>query len=135
MTTSEIVPLKLARGLAATARTVPSQFVAGPKASERFWEFFTANIGNKNMRRACYKAACRFSERCESRGLRDLGLVKPIRVAAYFEELLQGKCSAPRVKTIPWRGRCGVYNTGLSRCPIGAPRPRRSTIEIVLETW
>ena len=56
-------------------------------AAERFFEFFTANIRNKNTRRAYYKAACRFSEWCEGRGLRDLADVKPLHVAAYIEML------------------------------------------------
>jgi len=37
----------------------------------------TANIRNKNTRRAYYKVACRFSDWCESRGLDDLARVKP----------------------------------------------------------
>jgi len=71
-------------------------FLAGPEASERFWEFFTANIRNRNTRRAYYKAACRFSQWCEGRGL-DLARVKPTHVAAYIEGLLQA-LSKPSVK-------------------------------------
>ena len=81
-----IIPFAGPRELATIAARLPALFVAGPKASERFWEFFTANIRNKNTRRAYYKAACRFSQWCESRGLHDLGIVKPIHVAAYIEE-------------------------------------------------
>ena len=40
----------------------PALFLSEPKASERFWEFFTANIRNRNTRRAYHKAACRFSD-------------------------------------------------------------------------
>jgi len=36
--------------------------VPNAKAAERFFEFFTARIGNKNTRRAYYKAVCRFWE-------------------------------------------------------------------------
>jgi hypothetical protein len=43
--------------------------------------FFTSNIRNKNTRRNYYKAACRFAERCEGRGVRDLADVKPMHVA------------------------------------------------------
>ncbi|MFZ3276101.1 MAG: phage integrase N-terminal SAM-like domain-containing protein, partial [Candidatus Sulfotelmatobacter sp.] len=60
------------------------------------WEFFTANIRNRNTRRAYYKAACRFSQWCEGRGF-DLARVKPIHVAAYIEELLRA-LSKPSVK-------------------------------------
>ena len=55
--------------------------------SEQFYGFFTVNIRNKNTRRAYYKAACRFSEWCEDRGLRELAEVKPPHVAAYVEML------------------------------------------------
>src|SRR5271163_542204 len=68
-----------------------------PEAAERFWGFFTANIRNRNTRRAYYKAACRFAEWCEGRGLRDLAGVKPLHIAAYVEELL-GELAKPSVK-------------------------------------
>jgi site-specific recombinase XerD len=55
--------------------------------AERFFGFFTANIPNKNTRRAYYKAACRFSDWCEVKGLLDLAHVKPLHVAAYIEML------------------------------------------------
>jgi site-specific recombinase XerD len=58
---------------------------------------FTANIRNKNTRRAYYKAACRFSDWCAGRGLSGLAHVKPLHVAAYIEEL-QGELSTPSVK-------------------------------------
>jgi site-specific recombinase XerD len=72
-------------------------FLPEPKASERFWEFFTANIRNRNTRRAYYNAACRFSEWCEDHGIDDLARVRPIHVAAFIEELLQ-ELSKPSVK-------------------------------------
>jgi hypothetical protein len=53
------------------------------KAAERFFDFFAANIRNKNTRRAYYKAICRFSECCEGEGLSDLAEVKPLHLAAY----------------------------------------------------
>jgi integrase/recombinase XerD len=62
-------------------------FLRDGKASERFFGFFTANIRNKNTRRAYYKAACRFSDWCEGMGLLDLAGVKPPHVAAYIEML------------------------------------------------
>ena len=78
-------------------RQPPALFLPEPKASERFWEFFTANIRNKNTRRAYYKAAARFSDWCESRNIYDFKLVKPTHVAAFIEELLQ-EPSKPTVK-------------------------------------
>src|ERR1019366_7924096 len=92
-----IIPFAGPRELATVAARLPALFVAGPKAAERFWEFFTANIRNKNTRRAYYKAACRFSDWCAGHGLPDLALVKPIPVAAFIEELL-GELSRPTVK-------------------------------------
>jgi hypothetical protein len=65
---------------------LPAIFLADAKPSERLWEFFAANIRNRNTRRAYYKAACRFSDWCESRGLFDLAKVKPIHVAVGFSE-------------------------------------------------
>jgi len=56
-------------------------------APERFFGFFTANHQNENTRRAYYKAVCRFSDWCESRGLTSLSHVKPPHVAAYIEWL------------------------------------------------
>src|ERR1700680_1897000 len=63
----------------------------------RFWEFFAANIRNKNTRRAYYKAACRFSDWCQGRGVHELAGVKPLHVAAYIEAL-QGELSKPTTK-------------------------------------
>jgi site-specific recombinase XerD len=58
---------------------------------------FAANIRNKNTRRAYYRAACRFSDWCEGRGLFDLATVKPIHVAAFIEEF-QTTHSKPTMK-------------------------------------
>jgi hypothetical protein len=63
-------------------RERPRRVSAESKTAERFFDFFTANIRNRNTRRAYYKAACRFAEWCEGRGLRDLAGVKPLHVAA-----------------------------------------------------
>jgi integrase/recombinase XerD len=61
-------------------------FLAGV-AAERFFGFFTAHIRNKNTRRAYYKAACRFADWCEGRGLKGLAHIKPPHVARYIEWL------------------------------------------------
>ncbi len=73
------------------AANLPAVFLPNQKAAERFFGFFTANIRNKNTRRASYKAACRFSDWCEGRALKGLAHIKPPHVAAYIEWL-----SAPK---------------------------------------
>jgi site-specific recombinase XerD len=85
---SEPLPqIKEPRSLAGLATKLPAMFLPNEKTAERFFGFFTANIRNKNTRRAYYKAACRFSDWCEGRGLLDLAQVKPSHVAAYIEVL------------------------------------------------
>ncbi len=76
---------------------VPALFVPNAKTAERFFAFFTANISNKNTRRAYYKAACRFAEWCEVKGLRELAQVRALHVAAYVETL-GGELATPSVK-------------------------------------
>jgi site-specific recombinase XerD len=70
---------------------------AGDDAIERFVEFFTANIRNKNTRRAYLRNAVSFLRWCDKRGVKDLKLVKPVLVAAYVEQL-QDTLSKPSVK-------------------------------------
>lgn len=81
------VVLKEPRTLAGLAVKAPAVFLRDDKSGERFFGFFTAHIRNRNTRRAYYKAACRFSDWCEGRGLFDLTHVKPPHVAAYVEML------------------------------------------------
>jgi len=83
----QIIPYKEPRALAGLAAKLPALFLPDEKAAERFFGFFTANIRNANTRRAYFKAACRFSEWCEGRGLSNLAYVKPPHVAAYIEWL------------------------------------------------
>jgi hypothetical protein len=64
----EIIPFKEPRALAGLAAKPAAVFPPNEKAAERFVGFFMANIRNKNTRRANYKAACRISHWCESRG-------------------------------------------------------------------
>lgn len=97
MSAAEIVPYSIPRGLATIAANAPAVFLPNPKAAERFFDFFTSNIRNRNTRRAYYKAACRFAEWCEGRGLHDLAGVRPLHVAAYIEGLL-GELAKPSVK-------------------------------------
>lgn len=95
--TSTIPVLTVPRGLATISAAAPALFVPNAKAAERFFEFFTANIRNKNTRRAYYKAVCRFADWCEGKGLRDLAGVRPMHVAGYIEGLL-GEMAKPSVK-------------------------------------
>jgi site-specific recombinase XerD len=95
--TNSIVPFRASSGLAAITANPPALFLPNTKTAERFLEFFTANIRNKNTRRAYYKAAGRFSDWCQARGLVELGQVKPLHVAAYIEQL-QAELAKPTVK-------------------------------------
>lgn len=67
--------------------TVPSLFVdAGKNAANRFVEFFTANIRNRNTRNAYVRAVAKFALWCEERNLQ-LAQITPVIVAAYIEGL------------------------------------------------
>jgi site-specific recombinase XerD len=90
-----IIPLKEPRALAGLAAKPPAVFLPDEKAAERFFGFFTANIRNRNTRRAYYKAACRFSDWCEGKGLLELERVKPPHVAAYIEDLAIARAERP----------------------------------------
>jgi hypothetical protein len=84
--TAEIIPFKEPRALAGLA-VKPPVFLPNAKGAERFFGFFTAHICNRYTRQAYYKAACRFSDWCEGKGLLDLAQVKPPHAAAYVEML------------------------------------------------
>ena len=56
------------RALAGLTVNPPAVFLPDAKAGDRFFGFFTGHIRNRNTRRAYYKAACRFSDRCEGQG-------------------------------------------------------------------
>jgi integrase/recombinase XerD len=63
--------------------TLPAAIAAaGAHTSERFIEFFTANIRNRNTRMAYALAVRQFFAWCEQRGLR-LDAIRPTTVAAY----------------------------------------------------
>jgi hypothetical protein len=42
--------------------SIPSLFLRSPNSAKRFWEFFTANIRNRNTRRAYLIAVSRFCQ-------------------------------------------------------------------------
>jgi integrase/recombinase XerD len=90
-----LVPVNVPRGLAELAGNPPAVFLTNAKAAERFFDFFTSHIRNKNTRRAYHNAVCQFSEWCEGRGLLDLAQVKPFHIAGYIEGLARAK---PTVK-------------------------------------
>jgi len=76
---------------------VPAVITAeGPRASERFFTFFTDTIRNKNTREAYYRNARRFFEWAQARGLA-LKDIKSFHVSAFVEELGMTH-SAPSVK-------------------------------------
>src|SRR6516165_3393278 len=67
--------------------TLPAAIAAaGARTSERFIDFFTANIRNRNTRMAYAVAVRQFFDWCERRGL-GLEAIKPSTVASYIEQL------------------------------------------------
>lgn len=92
-----------ARPRVTTELVEPSQGVpalisgAGQAAGERFIEYFTANIRNKNTRAAYHRCVSNFFDWCQLRKLAALGSIKPVHVAAFVEEL-GNTYSAPSVK-------------------------------------
>jgi integrase/recombinase XerD len=66
------------------------------QTQERFFEFFAAQIRNRNTRSAYLQAAHQFFDWCESLGL-TLAQVRPLHVAAYVEGR-QRDLSAPSIK-------------------------------------
>jgi integrase/recombinase XerC len=70
---------------------------AGARTRTRFWEFFAAQIRNKNTRRAYAQATREFLAWCESAGVASIDSVQPLHVAAYIEQLGRER-SAPTVK-------------------------------------
>lgn len=70
---------------------------AGDRAAWRFLEFFTANIRNKNTRRAYAHAVRLFCDWLADKGIDDLSTVNPVMVAAYVEHLGE-QLAKPSVK-------------------------------------
>jgi site-specific recombinase XerD len=84
----DLVPVTTQRkSVRAGLRIVPVLFAeAGERATERFIEFFAANIRNPHTRIAYAHAVQRFSDWCQPKrvGLNEL---KPVHIGAYVEEL------------------------------------------------
>ena len=76
---------------------LPALFTPTSAAHKRTLEFFTANILNKNTRRAHAHAIDEFAAWCKVHGLADLGAIEPVHVAAYIEQL-QLRLGPPSVK-------------------------------------
>ena len=70
---------------------------AGGRAQERFIEFFTANIRNRNTRRAYAQAVSEFLAWCEDHRVPSITAVQPVHVAGYIEELTRER-SAPTTR-------------------------------------
>ncbi len=85
--TEQLGVVVVPRRLATLSNKSPALFLPDAKAAERFFEFFPANIRNKNTRRAYYKAVCRFADWCEGKGVIGLARVRPVHVVAYIEAL------------------------------------------------
>jgi integrase/recombinase XerD len=96
--TSDAATTTLPATIERTSTTAIPAVIAddGPKASERFFTFFTDNIRNKNTRAVYYRNACRFFVWCDARGLA-LQDVRSYHVSAYVEDLGQSH-EAPSVK-------------------------------------
>lgn len=77
-------PAGLADAIAARTPAIVAR--GGKKATKRFFEFFTANIRNKNTRDAYYRALLDFFAWCGDGGF-ELIDIEPIVVAAYVEYL------------------------------------------------
>lgn len=85
--TTELVLTQEKLPVAFAGRPFPAVILqAGPDASRRFVEFFTANIRNANTRKAYARAVGQFLEWCDARNFA-LGDLRPFHVAAYVEEL------------------------------------------------
>ncbi len=76
---------------------LPAFFAPDARTAERIVEFFTARIRNLNTRKAYARAAGAFAAWCNDQGICELGLVRPVHVAAYIEGL-QEMMAAPSVK-------------------------------------
>jgi site-specific recombinase XerD len=89
---TELIPVMPSHSLAAPALIT----AAGDHSRERFFEFFAAQIRNRNTRAAYLQAAYQFFAWCEERGL-ELPHIRPLHVAAYIEGK-QRELSPPSIK-------------------------------------
>lgn len=78
---------------------LPALFTSTPAAHKRTLKFSTANIRNKNTRRAYAHAIGEFAVWCEAHGLADLGAIEPVHVAACVEQR-QARLEPPSAKLL-----------------------------------
>lgn len=82
-----LIPIRMPNSLRTGSENHPPVvFLRSADAGKRFWEYFTANIRNKNTRKAYFVAVSQFSLWCEHKKLR-LEDIQPIHVAGYIEQL------------------------------------------------
>lgn len=87
---SELIPIN--------ASSLPSVLSAGgERVRMRTWEFFAAQIRNRNTRDAYQRAVAQFCWWLEARGVDAITDVQPLHVAAFVDELTLTQ-SAPTVK-------------------------------------
>lgn len=53
-----VVPLHTPHDVVTDDSNIPAMFIKEVKATERFWDIFTANIRNRHTRRPYYNAIC-----------------------------------------------------------------------------
>jgi|SRR5271166_36942 len=104
----EIIPFEGPRDLATVTARPPALFLSEPKAAERFWEFFTANIRNRNTRRAAGRAVPTFQHSTSPRCRRWCTFIG----ASWFEvhhpksiRLTNPRLPLPSVRPPPWTRR------------------------------
>jgi hypothetical protein len=108
---NEIVPYEIRPELTVMPQRIPILFTPTERSRERFWDFFTSSIRNRNTRIAYYKAIVRFADWCEAWTLTDIARVRPINIATYIEQMLLTH-SKPTVKqhlAAIWSARSFLY--------------------------
>ena len=83
---------------------------AGPRASYRFLEFFTAKISNPHTRRAYARAATEFFDWLAAKGVTQLAAIESVHVATYIEQLQPRAIRADR-EAAPGRA-CVICSIG-----------------------
>jgi hypothetical protein len=68
MTPPALIPFEGSAERVKLDTRLPATLLADARSSERFWEFFAANIRNRNTRRAYYKAVCNFADCAKDAG-------------------------------------------------------------------
>ena len=92
MKPAQVVPVLATRSLPIPALLAD----AGEEAQERFFEFFAAQIRNRNTRSAYLQAVHQFFQWCDGHRLA-FAQIRPVHVAAYIESR-RGDLSPPSIK-------------------------------------